>query len=169
MTPTSTPAVPNEASPVRFRERVRTRIGHADLFVFRIGDERFAFDVRAVEEVLESPDVHSVPGAPGAVAGVCRYAGGTLGVVRAGALLGVDGGRDGTVLVMRRAGEKLGLLVDDVDDVRTVELAVLRNPPHEGDDFLLGVHWDGDTLLSVLDARAIVAAATAVLLRGGGT
>ena len=165
MTPTSSRAVPNDAPPVRFRERVRTRVGSADLFVFRIGDERFAFDVRSVDEVIESPEVTPVPGAPAAVAGVCRHAGGTIGVVRPGALLGVDASSPRAMLVMRRAGDRIGLLVDDVDDVRTVELAVLRNPPQEGDDFLLGVHWDGDTLLSVLDARAVVGAAAAVLQR----
>ncbi|MGQ0647100.1 MAG: chemotaxis protein CheW [Gemmatimonadaceae bacterium] len=165
MTPTSTPSVPNESIPLRFRERVRARLGSADLFVFRVGDERFAFDVRAVEEVLEVPEIYAVPGAAAAVAGVCRHGGGTLSVARASALLGVDTRTASVVLVMRRGADRVGLLVDDVDDVRTVELLALRNPPHETDDLLLAVHWDGETLLSVLDARAVITVAAAVLQR----
>jgi chemotaxis signal transduction protein len=167
MPPASTPVVPNETIPVRFRDRVRARTGSAELFVFRVGDERFACDVRAVEEVIESPLLYPLPGADAAVAGVCQPAGRTLPVADAKALLGVDGGTGAVVLVMRRGADHVGLLVDDVDDVRLVELSTLRQPPHDGDDLLLAVHWDGTTLLAVLDARAMVTTAAATIARGG--
>ncbi|MCC6319239.1 MAG: chemotaxis protein CheW [Gemmatimonadaceae bacterium] len=163
----STPVIPNETVPVRFRDRVRARIGTAELFVFRVGDEVFACDVRAVEEVVEAPVLYPLPAADPAMAGVCQYAGRSLAVVRATALLGVDGGQGGTVLVMRRGNEQLGLLVDDVDEVCSIELSALRQPPWDGDDLLLAVHWDGTTLLAVVDARAMVTAAAAAIARGG--
>lgn len=166
MTPVSLPAVPNESAPIRFRDRVRARTGDAELFVFRVGDERFACDVRAVDEVLESPPMYPVPGAALAMAGVCQHAGRTLPVARAAALLGVDESAGGVVLVLRRGTEHVGLLVDDVDDVRAIELATLRPPPYEDDELLLAVHWDGATLLALLDARAVVTAATAVTRPG---
>lgn len=163
----STPVVPNETIPVRFRDRVRARVGSAELFVFRVGDERFACDVRAVEEVIESPLLYPLPGSDAAVAGVCQHAGRTLPVADASSLLGVDGASGAVVLVMRRGTDHVGLLVDDVDDVRTIELSTLRQPPHDGDDLLLAVHWDGATLLAVLDARAMVTTAAAAIARGG--
>lgn len=160
-----TPSTPNDAAPVRFRDRVRSRHGLAELFLFTLGDERFAVDVRAVEEVLERPALQAIPGAPPAVAGVCRYQGGTLGVVSAGVLLGVDAPSGASVLVMRRGEERLGLLVDDVEDVGMLDLSAVGAPPYDGDDFLLAVHWDGSALTAVIDARALVAAA-AIALRG---
>jgi chemotaxis signal transduction protein len=167
MSSASTPVVPNDTVPVRFRDRVRARTGHAELFVFRVGDERFACDVRAVEEVIESPLLYPLPGAHAAVSGVCQHAGRTLAVADASVLLGVDAARGAVVLVMRRGNDQVGLLVDDVDDVRSIDLATLRQPPHDGDDLLLAVHWDGATLLAVLDARAVVTTAASVIARGG--
>lgn len=160
-----TPTAPNDAAPVRFRDRVRARHGLAELFLFTLGDERFAVDVRAVEEVLDRPVLQAVPGAPPAVTGVCRYEGGTLGVVSAGILLGVDAPAGASVLVMRRGDSRLGLLVDDVEEVHLLDLSTVGSPPYDGDDFLLAVHWDGDALTAVIDARALVAAA-AIALRG---
>ena len=48
----------------RFRDRVRDREGVHDLLVFRIGTERFAVPLDAVDELVESPRVRKVPGAP---------------------------------------------------------------------------------------------------------
>ncbi|MBL8981909.1 MAG: chemotaxis protein CheW [Gemmatimonadetes bacterium] len=163
LTPVQVPATPNETHFVRFRDRVRARSGRGELFVFVVGDERFAVDVRAVEEVLEAPEIQPIPGSSPSVAGAARYAGQVMAVVAAGPLLGVEGGHPRTVLVMRRGADRLGLLVDDVDDVAEIELLELRNPPYEADEFLLAVHWDGVALTSVLDARAVVAAAAAAV------
>lgn len=163
---TSRSVTPNDPTltTARFRDRVRSRTGQADLFVFRVGDERFAFDVRAVDEVLENPTLYRVPETAAGVAGVCSHGGGPLPVVRADAVLGVSASNAETVLVMRRGDERVGILVDDVDDVETIELASLRNPPYdEEDDFLIAVHWHRATLTSILDARAVVGASAALL------
>jgi chemotaxis signal transduction protein len=151
---------------VRFRDRVRARTGLADLFVFRLGDERFAFDLRAIEEVLEDAQVTPLPDGPDSVAGVCRHKGTMLVVVRAHAVLGVDSEEAGAVLVMRRGDDRIGLLVEDIEDVERVDLSVLRNPPHEADELLLAVLWAQGQLTSILDARAMVAAAAALVQRG---
>lgn len=163
LTPVHVSTTPNEGTPLRFRDRVRARAGRGELFVFAVGDERFAVDVRAVEEVVEAPVIQPIPGMPPAVAGAARFRGQVMAVVRAAPLLGVEGGPGGTLLVMRRGTDHVGLLVDDVDDVADVELLELRNPPYETDEFLLAVHWDGAALTSVLDARAVVAAAAAAV------
>ena len=162
-----TPSAPNDVTPARFRDRVRSRTGTGDLFLFRVGDERFAFDLRAVDEVIESPVLHAIPMAPVAVAGVCRHGEASLTVVRAGFVLGVDAPNAATVVVMRRGDGRLGLLVDDVDEVAAVELSELRQPPFdEEDDYLIAVHWNRGVLTSVLDARAVVSAAELQLTHG---
>lgn len=158
-TPLETPITQPSDSTTRFRDRVRAREGVAELLVFRLGDERFGVDVRAVDEVLESPDIYPVPGTTRAFAGVCQLNGRTLPVARGALVLGVDSWDGHAVLVFRRGDERVGLLVDDVDDVVRVSLTGLRQPPHEEDGTLLAIHWDGDTLLSVLDARPLVNAA----------
>jgi purine-binding chemotaxis protein CheW len=166
MTPPTPTATPNDsASIVRFRDRVRSRAGTAELFVFRLGDERFGFDLRAVDEVLEEPEITALPDAIRAVEGVCRHKGAMLVVVRADLLLGVDEQPATTVLVMRRGDDRIGMLVEDVEDVERVDLSALRNPPHEADELLLAVLWSDGRLISLLDARAMVAAGAALLQR----
>lgn len=166
-TPTLTPAIPNEsASPVRFRDRVRARTGTADVFQFALGDEHFAIDVRAVEEVLDEPEIFPVPSGGAEIAGVSAFNGGTLTVVRTAVLLGVESTEVRSVLVLRGGRDRLGLLVEDVDEVTAMDLSGLANPPWASDDLLLAVHWDGRRLTSVLDARALVGVAAAAISRG---
>ncbi|MGQ0766258.1 MAG: chemotaxis protein CheW [Gemmatimonadota bacterium] len=153
-----------QSQPARFRDRVRSRRGKADLFMFVVGDERFAFDVRAVEEVLDNPTLFAVPGMEEGVAGVCSHAGIPLPVVEAAAVLGVAAAESETVLVMRREGERLGVLVDDVEDVESIDLDSLRQPPFdEEDDLLIAVLWRQNKLTSILDARAVVSAGAALV------
>ena len=77
---------------LRFRERVRARTGTAELLAFRLGRERFAFDVRALDEALESPAVGPVPvGGPSILAGLLRHGERSIPVFDTGRVLGVPG------------------------------------------------------------------------------
>jgi purine-binding chemotaxis protein CheW len=155
-----TPEAP--AAFLRFRERVRARVGTAELLTFEAGGERFAFDLRAVDEIIDAPSLQDVPDAPPQMVGVCALRGRTIPVFGSSHVLGVPTGSASAVLVMRNGDRRLGLLVDDVDDVVTVELCDLRDAPWEGqDDMLLGVLWRDGALTSILDARSLVAACTA--------
>lgn len=64
----SPPAAPlGTSASLRFRERVRARIGTAELLAFRVGSERFAFDVRALDEAIDTPTIDRLPLDPGAL------------------------------------------------------------------------------------------------------
>lgn len=146
-------------SPLRFRDRVRARSGVADVLVVGVGAERFAFDVRALDEVLEAPAVVPAPGTPVmAFRGLVRLAGRSIPVFDAGPLLGVAGGARTQLLLLRAGDARVGLLVDEVEDVVALQLSAIQPPPCDaGDDLLLGVTWDGEALTGILDARALVA------------
>lgn len=152
----------NGGAPLRFRERVRSRSGTAELLVFRLGRERYAVDVQAVEEILDAPRVERSGGSDRLV-GLTRHAGRSLQVFDPSVVLvGRASDVADTVLVMRSGAAHIGLCVEDVDDVFVVDLAVLHPPPFElGDDLLLGVLWRGGEITGVLDARALVGACQA--------
>jgi len=183
---TATPADPHgSAAVLRFRERVRARIGTAELLAFRVGAERFAFDVRALDEAIAAPPIHPAPGAdvpraPAAAAatpspghklpvlrGLAHVGARSIPVFDTARLLGVrEQGPAGHVLVMRSGTRRIGLIADEVDDVITVDLAAIKPPPVDaGDELLLGVTWDGTVLTAILDARALI---TACQHRSGG-
>ncbi|MEP7380115.1 MAG: chemotaxis protein CheW [Gemmatimonadota bacterium] len=181
-----TPAEPNGTPTVlRFRERVRARTGTAELLAFRVGGERFAFDVRALDEAIDAPPLERSPFAPPTDDAACaprpavgstrsrpEPSQGTIlrGISRVGTrsipifdtarLLGVCGAGAGAhVLVMRSGARRIGLIADEVDDVITIDVATIKPPPVDvGDELLLGVTWDGDEVTGVLDARALIAA-----------
>lgn len=143
----------------RFRDRVRAREGEADVLAVRIGGERFAFDLRAIDEVVDAPPPHALPGAHPSLLGVLPLDGRSLPIFEPGAMLGTAHGRGGTILIMRTAGRPMGLVVDDVDDVERIDLCEILPPPFEGgDELLLGVHWRSGVLTSLVDARVLVGA-----------
>lgn len=143
---------------MRFRDRVRARIGTAELLAFRLGRERFAFDVRALDEALDAPAIDRVAGSDASIlVGLVRLAGRTVSVFDAGRLLGAGATQGGHVLVMRSGSRRIALLVDEVDDVVTLDLGAIKPPPFDAaDDLLLGVTWGDGDLTSILDARALI-------------
>lgn len=148
------------AHPLRFRERARARSGHADVLVFTLGDERFAFDVRALDEALARPVIDPSPASDDpVVAGLARVGTRSMLVYDAGALLGVPRRDEGQLLLLRAGDGRIALLVDDVDDVMVLDFATLQPPPFDTEDeLLLGVSWDGGVLTAIVDARALIVA-----------
>ncbi len=144
---------------LRFRERVRSRVGTAELLAFHLIGERFAFDVRALDEVLDAPPIERLESFDAGVRGLTTHRAKPIPVFDTAHLLGMTTSSGQTVLVMRSGTQRLGLLVDEVDDVITIDLGRLFPPPFEAvDDLLLGVSWSDDELTGILDARALIMA-----------
>ena len=133
--------------------------GEVELLLFRVGPEFFAFDLAAAEEAVELETVHGVPDMPDAMLGVFDLRGRLVPVYSpAGALRVASTPEDGVLLLMRSGDRRVGIVVDDVQDVVVLRRAMLRPPPSgEGDGLLLGVAFFGDELVTILDAHALVA------------
>jgi purine-binding chemotaxis protein CheW len=158
----STPPA-TEGAPLRFRERVKLRAGSADLLVFLVGRERFAVELRSVEEVVENPELRAIPESPRGLLGVFPLREQLLALYASAQVLGPHAQDGHVALVMRSATRRWGLAVDDVDDVITVSLAALCDPPPgvNDDEVVAGLIWHGGLLITVLDARALASACTA--------
>jgi chemotaxis signal transduction protein len=95
--------------------------------------------------------------------GVFQLRGQLLSVYTPERLLGVARETEASVVLVLRAGEKrIGLALDDVDEVIAVDMDSLRRPaPREAaDGLLLGIARHGGELVAVLDVRALAAACT---------
>jgi len=145
-----------------FRERVAAREGRADLLVFRVGEELFATDLRAVEEAVDGVTARSIPDAPPAMLGVFALRDRTLPMYVLGRVLDVSHAGSGEMtLVVRPSLARVALAVDAVDDVYDVPLDAVRPAPADADAMVLGVTWRGAELLTLLDPDLVVAACLA--------
>jgi chemotaxis signal transduction protein len=108
--------------------------------VARVGAERFAFRVMDVEEVVDSPALLRVPNAPPGLVGQFMHRGRTVSAFDSGWMFDVarstvEGGRlmagrcDETALVLRVSDDRIGLLVDDVEDLTGIEAPEVRAVP----------------------------------------
>ena len=142
-----------------FRERVIGREGRADLLVFRVGSEMFATELRAVEEAVEGVAARVIPDASPAMLGIFALRDRTLPMYALGRVLALaDAGVPEMTLVLRPAGTRIALAVDEVDDVFDAVLSSVRPAPAPDlDGIVLGVVWRGSELVTLLDADVLVA------------
>ena len=142
-----------------FRDRVASREGRAELLVFRVGDELFATELRAIEEAVEGVTARAIPDAPPAMLGIFALRDRTLPMYALARVLDVaSAGTAEMTLVIRPSGTRIALAVDEVDDVFDAPLASVRPAPvADADGMLLGVVWRGTELVTLLDADVVVA------------
>jgi len=149
----------NDRRPLR--DRVRERSGVVELLMFRIGDELFATDLASVEEAVALPEIHHLPEMPAAMLGAFNLRGRLTPVYSPSHVIGVPlRGEAQAALLVRSDTRRLGLAVDDVEDVFQVDLATVREAPgtDDTDGILLGVAHHGQELVAIVDADALVAA-----------
>jgi purine-binding chemotaxis protein CheW len=144
-----------------FRERVRARVGRAELLLFRVGRELFATPLAAVEEAVELEEIRAIPEMPASMLGVTDLRGRMIPIYSPARTLGVDlGAAPAAALVVRSGERRVALAVDDVEDVLDADLTTLREAPgsDDADGVLAGVVRHGRMLVAVLDGEALVAA-----------
>ena len=141
--------------------RARARV--EEMLMFRLGDERFAVELLAVEEVIDLPVIHHVPEMPPAMLGVVTVRGFLTPVYSPHTALGVPLAMKQAVLIFRRGRSRVGILIDDVEDAVSLDLGELRSAPseHEIDNVVLGVVRHAGVLVAIVDADALIAACQA--------
>ena len=161
---TRAPRAPRVFARRSFRERAAARDGRVDVLVFRVGRERFATDLSAVEEAVDQIEVQSIPDMPTAMLGVFALRDRMLAVYAPEPALRVPLDRtDVAAIIIRTPFRRVGIAVDDIADVVELDLTTLRAAPgtEDSDGVLLGIMWRGADLISVVDADALVASCIA--------
>lgn len=127
------------------------------LVTFEAAGEQFAADIFAVERVLRYAPPRLLPSRASWLAGVIDHGGSAIPVVDLRERLGLPAGAPGAdarILVVRVGESRVGLVVDAVHAVRTVEASAVEPPPplYRGlaKEYLDGVARQGDGLLIVL-------------------
>jgi purine-binding chemotaxis protein CheW len=140
------------------------RDGIARLLVFRLGAERFAVDLASVDEVIDAPTSKRLPDAPPNVLGLASIRGELVSVYDPRPVLHVGDSLEGAALLFVREDRRVALAIDDVFDAIVVDASELQSAPgvEASDRVLVGVVRREGSLIAVLDAGALLDAATAV-------
>ncbi|HEX2689606.1 MAG TPA: chemotaxis protein CheW [Kofleriaceae bacterium] len=138
--------------------------GPLRLVCFELRGQELALPIADVRETLPVPPITRVFLVPACLAGVFSLRGDIVPVVDLGLLLGLlatAAGDDSRIVVVDHAAGVVGIVVDRLRDLRTVE-GPLDPPPAnlaaEVAALLLGVVATPTGSVRVLDARAIVTA-----------
>ena len=87
-----------------------------------LGEETFAIDLRQVVEVFEPESITSIPGMPAALVGVTNLRGIIIPLVDVRAAVGVSVSvLPKYVVVVRHGTRQVGILVEDVPEIRTIQ------------------------------------------------
>ncbi len=145
------------------------------LVVFEVAGEEYALPVEAVREVARGGALLPLREAAGAAVGMLEVARGMVPVVEARERLGLPGAGRGAgprhvVVVRHGGGVRVGLAVDAVREVVTVEREALLSPPAifagRAAAVRALVRLDGERLLILLDADGLLDADALAALAG---
>lgn len=138
------------------------------LVTFRLGDLLLGIDIRCIREINRVVDITPVPDAPPQVTGVVNLRGEVVSVVDLRTVLELPATEitpRTRLMIVQSDEEAIGLLVDRVADVATIQTADEESLPANvgGVDsrYFTGVYRVGDDLLVVLDVAAALAVAEA--------
>ncbi len=125
--------------------------------IVRVGEERYAFPIHQVREVVSAPALTFVPRSPRHVAGVMNLRGHVLPVVDLRVRLQITGGEGGErkVVVADWHGEAVGVLVDEVEAVGEA-VAAETEEEVRGESWVRGVARSGGQLVVVADVASLL-------------
>ena len=150
--------------------RLSARLAHLgeDYCIFTRSGRDFAISVAAAREVLTGERATPVPQAPSALIGVLNLRGVVLPLMQLDTLVAlptrpyVPGDQ---VLVLSTADVDIGLVVDRVRDVRTIDATEMKEyPPGTASHQLFRGYWPSSTgVVTVLNAEKLVVRAVAAV------
>ena len=99
---------------------------------FYVGHMLLGVDIRVVQEINRQSEITQVPHAPEYVRGVINLRGDVATVVDLRTILGLpksDSSRQTRNLIVHHRGEAIGLLVDRISDILTIDEDQISPPP----------------------------------------
>ncbi len=130
---------------------------------FRLAGELFALPVTAAQEILRVSTITRVPHAPHTVRGIINMRGRVVPVVDFRVRLGLpiaDVSPKSRILIASTRNRLLGLLVDEVEQVVSLDANAVAPPPDDvmttQSEYIVGVYHLDDRLLILLDVERVL-------------
>jgi len=129
------------------------------LVVFSLGAEEYGLPITQVQEIIRYSTPRTIPSAPPSVRGVINLRGKIIPVVDLKQRIGLPAGEseESKIVIVEAGTVTAGLIVDDVDEVLSVDEDQLEAPPTGDVAAISSVAKVGDRLLVLLDLEAMFA------------
>ena len=127
------------------------------LLVFSLGEEEYALPVTSVQEIIHYTAPRAVASEAHWIRGVISLRGKIIPVADLGARLGLvtEAAAGGKIVVVESGSVTAGVVVDDVDEVLTIEDGQLDDVPAAGSDSIEGIAKVEDRLVVLLNTEGI--------------
>jgi purine-binding chemotaxis protein CheW len=128
------------------------------MVVLAVGDERYGVEVQDVQEIEPLDKLTPIPGTPAFWTGVVNLRGSMYPVLDIERYLGLPSSEaeNPKVALVSRAGLSVGLLVDEVAEIRKVRSSEIGPPVADGSSKAEVVRGVTPDMLSVLDLEALL-------------
>ena len=130
------------------------------LVVFTLGSEEYALPITQVHEIIRYTEPRSVAAESGWIRGVISLRGKIVPVYDLAARLGLateQPAEGGKIVIVETATDMAGVVVDDVEEVLTVEESQLDAVPAAGSASIEAIAKIDDRLVILLDPEGIFA------------
>ena len=148
-----------------------TPLADIQVACFRLGVDLYAVDIMRIKEIIRPQKLAGLPKAPEFIDGVINLRGLVIPVVdmrKRFALPDCAYTSLTRLLIVKVAGQHLGLVVDDVTEVITVPVKDIKPPPHLADsrdlECLLGVCLVKEEMVLLLNLDLILTSSEAAAL-----
>ena len=133
------------------------------LACFQVGDQMYALDILRIKEVIRPQKLTPVPKAPEFIEGVINLRGVVIPVVdlrRRFDQAVIESGQKNRVIISVLAGKVIGLMVDEVAEVRNYTRQEIQPAPRfikgKETDYFLGVCQRDDDLVMIINLEKIL-------------
>jgi len=129
------------------------------LVVFSLGDEEYALPITQVQEIIRYTQPRAVASEAAWIKGVISLRGKIVPVCDLGARLGLptELAEQAKIVIVETDSGTAGVIVDEVEEVLTVESDQLDTVPGAGTDFIDAVAKIADRLVILLNPEGIFA------------
>jgi purine-binding chemotaxis protein CheW len=129
----------------------------SQLVVFSLGDEEYALPITDVQEIIRYVAPRAVASEAPWIRGVISLRGKIIPVCDLATRLGLTSEAEGhaNIVIVETANGTAGVIVDDVEEVLTVDESQLDAVPSAGTDFIDGVAKIDDRLVVLLNPNGI--------------
>lgn len=128
------------------------------IVVFKLGDEYFAVNTEKVQSINDIMSITKVPKAPSHIKGLINLRGSIKSLVDINLLLNISHSKNQeNIIILDVDGEEIGILVDRVEEVLSLDDKELRTLDSENsEDYIQGIIKYEDKLLTVIDIKKLL-------------